>query len=140
MRMPEKKRMSLKEWRKEMESRRNEVLAAIRALVKTLFSGEDLKDIRLGQQLVEIGNAIVECGVTDEMVGQVVEEVRQEMKKPGDEDREEIARHFSNIVPYARATGHKIDSSPELKALRVKHAAKVVGGHAFAKKLAEMNP
>lgn len=135
-----KKWMSLREWRKEMEARRNEVLIAIRALVKTILSGEDLKEFRLGQQLVEIGNAIVECGVTDEMVCQAVEQARQEMKVQRDEDKDEISKHFSNILPYVGTPHHEIDSSPELKAIRVKHAAHVVGGHAFAKKLAETNP
>jgi hypothetical protein len=131
--MPKKKWISLENWQqKEMEHRRNEVLIAIRALAMAFLSGEDLTEYRIGQQLVEIGNAITECGITDEMVNKAVEEVRREMKF---RDNDDVAEHFSNIV-YVRDPRHKMDTPPEFEAMRVKHAAHVVGGHALAKKLA----
>jgi iron-sulfur cluster repair protein YtfE (RIC family) len=133
----EKGWLTFKEWQEEIGHRRNETLIAIRILANALLSDEDLSQCHIGQQLVEIGRAITECGLTDEMICQAINEVRREMVKPENEDEDEDSQRFSNVLTYVDPKYHKMDNSPELRAMRSKHASHVVGGHALAKKLAE---
>ncbi len=134
-----RKWIPLKEWREEVESRRNEALLAIKYLSRAIMSGEDLTDQRIGEQFVQIGHAIKECGVTDEMITEAVKEARQELGVKPDED--DVSEHFSNIIAWTGPLplNHEddMDVSPELRALSVKQADKVVGAHASAKKRAE---
>ena len=129
--------VSLDDWRKNKEADRVATLEAIKAmglaLLRGFLTGEGPTDLRIADDLRQIGEDIEKHGITDAMIQEVIAEVRHELGIQL-EDREAIAELFSRAILVLGTTEHETDSSPEVLALRGKHASKMAGGHAFSLK------
>ena len=61
------------------------------------FSGEELREARIADQLVEIGKAVKEAGITDEQLASVVSEIRKKLGMPSTAD--EVPK-MANVLTF----------------------------------------